>query len=214
MAAAPPRISIAGLIGAGKSTLALELGAVLDFEVFLEDVKNPVLSDFYRDMAAYSYVLETNLLAQRYKQAHQMNWTTKKGAVQDRSIFEDDIFAKMLTDSGLMDPLAYRTYKELASVMFRTMPAPSVIIYLRVTPAQSLERIRERKRSYEAGITIEYLTKLYHGYEAWIEEIRRNVPVIIIEWGKFHDAAKVAREIAHAWNTQVGIPHTLKLDSE
>ena len=43
-------ISIAGLIGAGKSSLATELGRVLDVPVYYEPVADNVyLEDFYQD---------------------------------------------------------------------------------------------------------------------------------------------------------------------
>ena len=44
-------IGISGLIGAGKTTLARELGKVLNLPVYYEPVvENEYLEDFYRDM--------------------------------------------------------------------------------------------------------------------------------------------------------------------
>ncbi len=47
-------VSISGLIGAGKSTLAVALGKELSLPVHFEPVaENVYLQDFYRDMKTY-----------------------------------------------------------------------------------------------------------------------------------------------------------------
>jgi deoxyadenosine kinase len=49
-------IGIAGMIGAGKSTLAKALGEHLDVPVYYEPVEdNEYLADFYRDTARYAF---------------------------------------------------------------------------------------------------------------------------------------------------------------
>ena len=48
-------IGIAGLIGAGKTTLATALGKHLDLPVYFEPVQdNEYLADFYRDTQTYA----------------------------------------------------------------------------------------------------------------------------------------------------------------
>jgi deoxyadenosine/deoxycytidine kinase len=49
------------------------------------------------------------------------------GGIQDRSIYEDSIFAKMLRDSGLMDERDYQTYKSLFQHMSNFMKKPNII---------------------------------------------------------------------------------------
>lgn len=56
-------ISISGLIGAGKSTLATKLGERMNLPVFYEPViDNVYLSDFYKDPARYSFPLQVKSL--------------------------------------------------------------------------------------------------------------------------------------------------------
>lgn len=51
-------IGISGMIGAGKTTIATELGKILNLPVYYEEViDNAYLEDFYRDMKRYSYAL-------------------------------------------------------------------------------------------------------------------------------------------------------------
>ena len=52
-------ISISGLIGAGKTTLATTLAEKMDLPCFYEPViDNEYLGDFYRDPARYSFPLQ------------------------------------------------------------------------------------------------------------------------------------------------------------
>lgn len=52
-------ISISGLIGAGKTTLATKLAEKMDLPCFYEPViDNEYLTDFYRDPARYSFPLQ------------------------------------------------------------------------------------------------------------------------------------------------------------
>ena len=54
-------ISISGLIGAGKSTLAKKLGERMNLPVFYEPViDNVYLSDFYKDPSRYSFPLQVS----------------------------------------------------------------------------------------------------------------------------------------------------------
>ncbi|MEO7729437.1 MAG: deoxynucleoside kinase, partial [Kofleriaceae bacterium] len=56
-------IGIAGMIGAGKSTLAAALGQHLGIETYYEPVAdNEYLADFYRDTARHSFAMQVYLL--------------------------------------------------------------------------------------------------------------------------------------------------------
>src|SRR2546421_12900327 len=64
-------IGIAGMIGAGKSTLAAALGQHLAIDCYYEPVAdNEYLEDFYRDTARYSFAMQVYLLNRRFQQ-HQ-----------------------------------------------------------------------------------------------------------------------------------------------
>src|SRR5262249_20602720 len=96
-------IGIAGMIGAGKSTLAAALGKHRGSDVCEERVAdNESLADFYRDPARHSCARQVYLLNRRFQQHQEIIWRGRS-AVQDRTIYEDSIFAKMLAATGLMD---------------------------------------------------------------------------------------------------------------
>ncbi|MBT3222231.1 MAG: deoxynucleoside kinase, partial [Proteobacteria bacterium] len=175
-------IGIAGMIGAGKTTLATALAKALDIPVYYEPVDdNEYLADFYRDTARYSFATQIYLLNRRFQQHQEIIWGGG-GGVQDRTIYEDAVFAKSLVQLGLMEKRDYETYLSLFRHMSNFMCRPHVIVYLDVRPERSMERIRERSRGVETGVTVEYLTSLYQEYENFIRDISRSIPVVRVDW--------------------------------
>jgi deoxyadenosine kinase len=188
-------IGVAGIIGAGKSTLATALGEHLGLDVYYEPVDdNEYLADFYRDTARYSFAMQIYLLNRRFQQHQEIIWRGRP-AIQDRTIYEDAVFAKMLSDNGLMDPRDYRTYLELFRHMSNFMCKPNVIIYLDVDPEESKRRVEERSRGVENGITQDYLTALHAEYEIFVEDISKVVPLIRVSWNEYHDVQEMAEVI-------------------
>lgn len=192
-------IGIAGIIGAGKSTLAKALGDHLGLPVYYEPVEdNEYLEDFYRDTARYSFATQIYLLNRRFQQHQEIIWRGG-GGVQDRTIYEDAVFAKTLVDLGLMEARDYRTYLSLFRHMSNFMCRPNVIVYLDVRPEVSLERVKLRSRDVESGLTLQYLTALYQEYERFIDDVSKSVPVIRVDWDKFRDAQEMAEVIDRAY---------------
>ena len=195
-------IGIAGMIGAGKSTLAAALGQHLGIDTYYEPVAdNEYLTDFYRDTAKYSFAMQVYLLNRRFQQHQEIIWRGKS-AVQDRTIYEDSIFAKMLAKTGLMEERDYGTYVDLFRNMSNFMCKPSVIIYLDVSPESSAERIRMRSRDVESKIELGYLQALHEGYAEFVENISRVIPVIRVDYERFASEEEMAdvikREYLHA----------------
>ena len=185
-------IGIAGMIGAGKSTLAKALGEHLEMDVYYEPVAdNEYLEDFYRDTPRYAFATQIYLLNRRFQQHQEIIWRGRP-AVQDRTIYEDSIFAKMLAAEGLMEERDYRTYLTLFRHMSNFMCKPNVIVYLDVPPESSLERIQRRGRGMESGISLDYLRALYRGYEEFVDDISRVLPVIRVDYERFATAEEMA----------------------
>ena len=188
-------IGIAGLIGAGKSTLATSLGNHVGLPVYYEPVHdNEYLADFYQDTAKHSFAMQIYLLNKRFQQHQEIIWKGG-GAVQDRTIYEDAVFAKTLVNLGLMDERDYRTYLDLFKHMSNFMCRPSIIVYLDIKPETSFQRIGMRGRNIENGISLDYLNMLYQEYEIFIEEIARTIPVIRVSWEQFRNADEMAKMI-------------------
>ena len=200
-------IGISGLIGAGKTTLATALAKQLNLPVYYEPVvDNVYLEDFYIDMPKYAFPMQIYLLNKRYKQQQQIIWNNT-GGVQDRTIYEDSVFASMLYQSGQMSERDYQTYRELFASMSNFMRRPNLIVHLDLTPEESMRRINERSRGCESGITVEYLTALYNAYETFINEISRIIPVIKVDYSRFHTASEMAAAIAKEYSELSTVRH-------
>lgn len=162
-------VAIAGNIGVGKSTLLDLLCCKLGWEPFSEPVtNNPYLSDFYKDMAAWSFHSQVFFLAHRLRAHHQIaNHPTS--VVQDRSVYEDaEIFAQNLYLQGYIHPRDYGTYRELYETVMQFLPPPDLVIYLRASVPTLVSRIARRGRDYERSISSDYLNSLNILYEKWI----------------------------------------------
>ncbi|MEN4100204.1 MAG: deoxynucleoside kinase, partial [Anaerolineaceae bacterium] len=87
-----------------------------------------------------------------------------------RSIYEDAyIFARALNHLGNLSELDYRAYRKVFDLIVRTLPPPSLLIYLKAPVAVLLERIQRRARNIESGITADYLSLLESFYEDWLK---------------------------------------------
>ena len=194
-------IGIAGMIGAGKSTLCAELAKHLKLPAYYEPVEdNEYLADFYRDTKTYSFATQIYLLNRRFQQHQEVIWHGG-GGVQDRTIYEDAVFAKMLVKLDLMEERDYRTYLSLFRHMSNFMCRPNLIVYLDVSPKRSMERIEMRSRGVETGITLEYLQALYDEYETFVQEISRTIPVVRVDWDRFRDTEEMAIAVQREFAT-------------
>ena len=180
----------------GKSTLTQDLSERLGYATYNEPVKdNPYLEDFYSDMNRWGAMMQIHLLFRRFEQHQQIVWNSEKGAVQDRTIYEDTIFARMLHEAGFIDQRDYDTYQGHFNLMKRYLVYPNLLIYLRVDPETSLQRIAKRGRNAESGITLDYMQKLHDGYESFIEEMSRYTRVLTLDWNQFLELDEVVDRI-------------------
>lgn len=192
-------IGISGLIGVGKSTLAGRLAEHLDLDVYYEPVDDNVyLEDFYQDTPRHAFAMQVYLLNRRFQQHQEIIWSGR-GAVQDRTIYEDSIFAKVLMDMGLMHPRDHDTYVSLFGNLANFMCRPSVIVYLDVAPETSLARIHSRGREFERVITLEYMERLHAEYLSFVDDISRIIPVIRVGYEQFGDVEAIANAIGREY---------------
>ncbi len=200
-------IGVSGLIGAGKSTLTAQLSEELrgrsgaPWESVFEPVKeNPYLEDFYLNISRWTFNMQMFLLAKRFQQHQEVIWNPTHrqggGVVQDRTIYEDTIFARMHRDDKLMSDRDWDTYITHFEVMKGFLRYPDVILYLKVTPERALERIESRARPEEVGkVPLDYLKKLHDGYEEFVEEMSRYTVVVPLDWSEFRSVEEVADEV-------------------
>lgn len=160
-------IAITGNIGAGKTTLARKLSEHYKWGVLYEAVEgNPYLSDFYEDMARWSFNLQVFFLNSRFSQAQTIRSMHYQTVVQDRTIYEDAfIFAKNLADSKLMEERDYQNYLKLYETITNAIQPPDLIVYLKADLPKLRSQIQKRGREFEQSISDEYLLNLNDLYE-------------------------------------------------
>ncbi len=162
-------ILVAGNIGSGKTSLTERIGERLGWRSAYELVAdNPYLPDFYADMRQWSFHLQVFFLGHRAQQ-HLDLWEDPRSAIIDRSIYEDAyIFARALHSMGNLSELDYRSYRKVFDLVVRTLPPPSLLIYLKAPVDVLVERIKRRGRDIETSISPDYLALLESYYEDWM----------------------------------------------
>jgi deoxyadenosine/deoxycytidine kinase len=173
-------IAIAGNIGAGKTSLTELLAKHYGWEAHFEDViDNPYLDDFYNHMERWSFNLQIYFLKSRFEQLLSFK-ENKKTIIQDRTIYEDaHIFAPNLNAMGLMNQRDFKNYKGIFNLMESLIEGPDVLIYLRSSIPNLVNKIHKRGRDYENSISIDYLSRLNERYEAWISTYDPEKLIII-----------------------------------
>lgn len=182
-------IWVEGIIACGKSTFAKEISKRLDLRLIEEPVghgegiDNPYLEKFYKDPGKYAFSMQIFLLHQRYAMQQLASYEATgvggyKGAILDRSLSGDRVFAKMLMQDGLIDPLDFKTYESAYSIMCRSLLPPTLLIFLDVQPQTAYDRMKVRSRSAEAGVPLDYLIKLRKGYQ----ELLREAESALLPW--------------------------------
>ena len=173
-------IAIAGNIGAGKTSLTELLAKHYNWEPHYEDViDNPYLDDFYNHMERWSFNLQVYFLKSRFEQLLAFK-ENNKTVIQDRTIYEDaHIFAPNLNAMGLMNQRDFNNYKGIFELMESLIQGPDLLIYLRSSIPNLVNKIHKRGREYESSISIDYLSRLNERYEAWISSYDPSKLIII-----------------------------------
>ncbi len=173
-------IAIVGNIGAGKTTLTELLAKHLGFEPQYEAVDhNPYLEDFYGDMKRWSFNLQIYFLNSRFQQILDLQ-KQQRNIVQDRTIYEDAyIFAENLHDMGLMTSRDYENYRSIFDNITAFIQPPDLLIYLRASVPTLVNNIQRRGREYEAGIRLDYLSKLNDKYKKWIDGYKEGKLLVL-----------------------------------
>jgi deoxyadenosine/deoxycytidine kinase len=171
-------VYVEGIIGAGKSTYCREVGRRLNYRVIEEPVgDNPYLKLFYSDPKRYAYEMQIYLLhrrigLQQLAAAEALYSTEYNGSMIDRSLFGDRVFEELHHQDGNISDLQHHAYLVAVRNMQLMIYPPTTLVYLDVEPDVALERIRERDRSCETSISLDYLSRLADGYHRLIESAK------------------------------------------
>jgi deoxyadenosine/deoxycytidine kinase len=154
-------IAIEGAIGVGKTSLVDALAARFDSAKVLESIENPFLVDFYNDRPGAAFQAQLFFLLSRYRQLSELAQKDlfSQTVISDYVLEKDKIFAYLtLTDDELI------IYDKLFSLLEENVPRPDLVIYLQAGTDVLMERIRKRKRDYEANIAEKYIAEVNRSY--------------------------------------------------
>ena len=163
------KLVIDGMTGVGKSSLveivAGELKLVPYAEIF-ED-KHRLLYKFFEDRTRWAFPMQVNFLNNSFQQFKEASSLRK--VVMDRSIFSDDIFARMYRHLGYLCAEEYDIYLGLLQNMMDLITPPHLMVFLRVETAEAMRRIHKRKRPEELAVEESYWSQLNNYYNEHYE---------------------------------------------
>jgi deoxyguanosine kinase len=169
-------IAVEGPIGVGKSSLVDLLATRYNAVKVLEKIENPFLRDFYKEKSGAAFQTQLFFLLNRYQQQRDLAQSDLFHQVTlcDYIFAKDKIFAYLnLDDAELM------IYEKLYSLLSEKVPRPDLVIYLQASPGVLAERIRKRKRDYEAEISDKYLEDLIQAYNYFFYHYS-DTPLLVI----------------------------------
>lgn len=173
-------VSIEGVIGVGKTTLARMLQPAFQAEILLEIFEeNPFLSDFYGDRERYAFQTQIFFLLSRY---HQQNRTVPgllaagKSLISDYTFAKDSLFARINLKGDELE-MYYRVHEALGE----KIPKPDLLVYLRADTDTLMQRIALRDRPYERNMERDYIDRLNQSYEDFFSKPYDSTPVLTID---------------------------------
>jgi deoxyadenosine/deoxycytidine kinase len=171
-------ITIEGNIGAGKTTLANLLSEKLNARLILEEfAENPFLPKFYQNPEQHAFPLELFFLAERYKQL--------KDLLTTRDIFHnltisDYLFTKCLLFAKVnLQSEEFRLYQKLFDIINPQIIQPDLLIYLHSPVSKLQQNIKKRNRSFEQGISDDYLFSIQENYTQYIKQ--HNIKTVFVD---------------------------------
>jgi deoxyguanosine kinase len=158
-------VCVDGVIGVGKTSLALKLAQEWGAVTLLEEaLENPYLERFYDDPETFAFPAQLHFLTSRYKELSKLKQTSlfDRVAVADYTFQKDWVFASInLSDAD------FKVYEKMYAEMLTQVPMPDLVIFLQARVETLMQRITRRNRSMERGITREYIESLVEAYNGF-----------------------------------------------
>ena len=189
-------ITIAGMIGGGKSSLTNLISKEFGGNAYYEQADSPILQKFYtasqEELVSkrYPFLLQLEFLNSRFKMIKHclIEGKNPKVNVLDRSIYEDKYFTLVNHRLGRISDEEMVIYNNLVDNMLEELEelpkkAPDLLIYLKGSFETFKNRIENRGRSFEAldEETEAYFYELWKGYDEWVSTCYKASPVLVID---------------------------------
>jgi deoxyguanosine kinase len=198
----PYLISIAGLIGSGKTTLAAKLSQLLNCPLILEPYdKNPYLPEVYAGKKELALDSQLFFLTHRFDQLNSDALKASQLYVSDYLFDKELIYANILLDRQQFD-----LYQRIYNLYNPKVALPLLAIYLTDTSAGCLERIHQRNRPYEQKIDTSFLDSILAAHDrlfaSWKKSPVIRIPSTSIDYSKPDTIEYLANQVKCYINVQ------------
>lgn len=170
-------IAIEGPIGAGKTTLAKLMAKDLNAHLVLEEAdENPFLGRFYDQPDQYAFQAQMFFLLSRYKQLTKTSQPDlfHRALVCDYIMMKDYLFAHLnLADAEL------EIYRPIFELLSQKLVLPDLVIFLQADRETLFKRMQKRNKTYEKGLTLDYLDRLIEAYSQFFFQYKQT-PLLIV----------------------------------
>lgn len=176
---------IEGNISVGKTTFLQRIAnETIELRDLVEIVPEPiakwqdvgpehfnVLDAFYAEPQRYAYTFQNYVFVTRVMQEKESACGIKPLRLMERSVFSDRmVFVRAVHEANWMNEMEISIYDSWFDPVVSSLPGlvPDGFIYLRASPDTCHKRMMVRKRSEEAGVTLDYLRGLHEKHESWL----------------------------------------------
>jgi deoxyadenosine/deoxycytidine kinase len=178
----PIYVVVDAIIGAGKTTIIRHclIPYLTNKGWRVTEIKEPVdkwknsgrLQQFYADPSRRGFQFQTRAFHDRIREC-QDKYNKYKDVtdvfILERSVFTDLLFIKCLYEANTIDLSEYEDIMDLWSMWAELMPfKPDLFIYLKPTVEVCMQRLRERNRDGEAGVSEEYQRDLQQKHDDFL----------------------------------------------
>ncbi len=205
---------VEGPIGVGKTSLARMLANEFQARTVFERVDdNPFLPKFYKSREVYAFQNQTFFLLSRYHQQLELAQQDlfNQNTVADYLFAKDNIFAALTLSAEEL-----KLYHRIFALLTTRVPKPDLVVYLQARPEVLYKRVKKRDKSYERGLTFEYLEEVAQAYNRFFFNYNET-PLLVVKTSDIDfvssskDLADLIKEIN---NMRSGTQHYIPLGSK
>ena len=175
-------ITVAGVLGSGKTTVSKMIASKFNFHLFEENVsENKFLPLFYKDPSRWSFHSQLFYLRDKIAQMTTVkNLLVGNSVVQDSPIYQDYLtYAKAQHTLGHMSDDEFALYEKIFHTFHSNLPKPDLIIQLNASLPTLKKRILKRGRDYEQSIDESYISLLSDLQQKWVKEKTDTHTIIV-----------------------------------